>query len=244
MKKQISRIIFLGAFLVLAGLVLLVQPYYTMAVVENDDHPCRIALDPWDLLFELGNLNPGDSIERSITVTKVGKASANLFLTWDWVDGEPVLGEPGSLFEQLVLVIRCEGRELYRGPMSEGYVTGEVPAKADALNISQLLGRVMAYGDVLRLDFMVLLPGAETGNEFQGSTLTTELVFYTICSNEIIIPPEPPSVDPPVIIIPPQKPKQNPPLPRTRGLSIAILICGLVLLGTGLVLRRRLSTAE
>ena len=234
-----TRIIAIGAFLVIAGLVLLIQPFYTVAV-ETGDHPCRVKLEPWDLLFELGNLNPGDQIERSVTVTKTGEATANLFLTWDWVDGEPALGEVGSLFEQLIMIIKHGNKELYRGPMSEGPVTGEPPARSDALNVSALIGKPMAFGDVIKLDFIIMLPGLETGNEFMGSKLKTELVFYTICS-EIIIPPDPPNVDPPKppIIVPPEPPKQNP-LPPTGGLSVTLLLVGAAMIAAGLVLKRRI----
>jgi len=169
--------------MLLAGLLFMVQPYYTWAQDQNG-HPCRVSLDPEVSLFEIENMNPGDSYTETVVVTKSGIDSANLYLTWDWVDGDPELGELGSLFEQLILVISFEGDELYRGPMVGGPIAGDPSAIQDALFVI-----FMEHGDEAVLDFTVILPGPESGNEFQGSTLETELVFYTICDDD---PPPPP----------------------------------------------------
>ena len=237
MHRHIAKLIVFGILMLLAGTALLVQPYYTQAVVQ-DDHPCRVALDPYDLLFELENLNPGDRVERTITVTKVGKSPANLYLTWEWIDGDPLPGQKGSLYEQLEMTVACEGEELYRGPMN---------SLVYPLNISRLLGKVMAYEDVIKLDFTIKLPGRESGNEFQGSSLVAELVFYTICSKEIIVDPEDPETDPEdeeeeeekkEKKIPPEKPKQSP-VTRGGGVPLALILCGAAMVATGLVLKRK-----
>lgn len=167
--------------MILASLAWMVEPYYTWAQDQND-HPCRVALeyeDEDESLFRLENLNPGDETTKSVTVIKTGTSSANLYMTWDFISGDPALGQEGSLFEQLILVIEHEGNELYRGPMLNGPQAGTPSQLTDALYIA-----FMEYGDELELDFTVILPGPETGNEFQGSTLVTKIVFYTICSEE------------------------------------------------------------
>jgi len=169
----------MGALMILASLFWMAEPYYTWAQEQNNDHPCRVALDPFESLFELENMNPGDITTRTVTVTKTGTSASNLYMTWDFISGAPDLGQDGSLFEHLILVIEHEGKELYRGPMMNGPQAGSPSKLTDALFIA-----FMNFGDELELDFTVILPGAETGNIFQGSTLVTKIVFYTICSEE------------------------------------------------------------
>ncbi len=187
MTRYSSKMVITGLLLVIFSLVLMFQPLYTWAQIVTDSHPCRVALDPPETFFELDNMNPGDSTTKTVKVTKTGTSSANLYITWDFISGNPDLGELGSLFEQLILVISYKGEELYRGPMVGGPQAGTPSVITDALFIA-----FMNYGDVLFLDFTVILPGPETGNEFQGSTLLTKLVFYTICSD---IPNDRPVID-------------------------------------------------
>lgn len=194
--------------MLLAGLLFMAEPYYTWAQDQND-HPCRISLDPEVSLFELDRMNPGDSYSETVVVTKTGEASANLYLTWDWVSGDPELGELGSLFEQLILVISFEGEELYRGPMVGGPIAGDPSSIEDALFVI-----FMEQGDEIALDITVILPGPETGNEFQGSTLETELVFYTICTEEPTPPPQPPPQPPPEEPDDPDDPVDQPDVPE------------------------------
>ena len=179
MKRQNKIIVLIGAMMILASLAWMVQPYYTWAQEQNDAHPCRVALEPDESLFELENMNPGDETTRTVTVTKTGTSSANLYMTWDFISGDPFIGEPGSLFEHLILVIKHKDKELYRGLMMNGPQVGSPSQLTDALYIA-----FMEYGDELELDFTVILPGPTTGNVFQGSTLVTKIVFYTICSEE------------------------------------------------------------
>ena len=167
--------------MILASLAWMVEPYYTWAQTQND-HPCRVALeyeDEDESLFRLENMNPGDETTKTVKVVKTGTSSANLYMTWDFISGDPTIGQEGSLFEQLILVVSYEGTELYRGPMVNGPQAGVPSQLSDALFIA-----FMEYGDELELDFTIILPGPETGNEFQGSTLTTKIVFYTICSGQ------------------------------------------------------------
>ena len=184
MKRYNKLVILIGALMILAGLAWMAEPYYTWAQEQNDGHPCRVALDPDDTLFELENMNPGDSTTKTVTVVKTGTQSANLYMTWDWISGTPARGQEGSLFEQLHLVISFEGQVLYSGPMSGAPQAGEPSALSDALFII-----FMEHGDEIELDFTVSLPGPETGNEFQGASLVTKIVFYTICTEERVRTP-------------------------------------------------------
>ena len=179
MVRHSSKMLILGSLLVIFSLMLMFQPLFTWAQVQNDDHPCQISVDPEDDLFDLGNLNPGDSYTRTVKVTKTGSACANLYLTWDYIRGTPVLGKPGSLFEQLDLLIWETDRNGNRlRKVYEGKMSG-APQYFEARWIA-----FMQYGDVVYLEITVSLPGPETGNEFQGSHLLTKLVFYTACCDE------------------------------------------------------------
>lgn len=234
-EKMINRIprrslgsmaILLGAMLVLACLLLSAQPFYTLAgpVDGNGDRHCRITVSP-DTLFELGNLNPGDSYSRTLTITDEGELPAYLWLRHEWVDGDPLPGEPGDLFSQLSLTISWRGIILYSGP-ADGL--------AEPLNISARIGPVRP-GQVLDLDFYIFLPGPPTGNEFQGSTVTTRIVLITACGTGEEEPPEPPGTDPPED----DPPKEDPPdLPRTGGLTlILLLLLGFAFILLGLLLK-------
>ena len=187
MRRHSSKMVIIGSLLVILSMAMMFQPLFTWAQIVTDNHPCRVALDPPETFFELKNMNPGDSTTKTVTVTKTGTSSANLYMTWDFISGTPGLSELGSLFEQLILVISYKGEELYRGPMMNGPQAGTPSMLTDALYIA-----FMRFGDVLELDFTVILPGPETGNEFQGSKLVTKIVFYTICSD---VPDERPAIN-------------------------------------------------
>jgi uncharacterized repeat protein (TIGR01451 family) len=183
MKKTNKIIILLGALMILASLAWMVQPYYTWAQERNDLNSCRVRLDyegEDGSLFRLENMNPGDVTTKTVTVVKTGSSSARLYMTWDWDGGEPGLGDVGSLFEQLKFTIVRDGEVLYNaGIMSNNpFITG------NPLITEDLYLGFLRHNDSMEFEFTVSLPGLETGNEFQGSWLVTELVFYTICSGE------------------------------------------------------------
>lgn len=185
MKMRNKGIILIGALMILASLAWMVQPYYTWAQDQNDSHPCRVALeyeDEDESLFKLENMNPGDETTRTVTVIKTGTSSANLYMTWDYVDGNPAIGVEGDLFEQLYLQIWETDQNGNRiNKIYEGKMSGAPKYKED---IADKWIAHMKHNDKIYLEFTVILSGPETGNEFQSSYLETKLVFYTICSGE------------------------------------------------------------
>ncbi|HSW35191.1 MAG TPA: hypothetical protein VLH18_01170, partial [Candidatus Limnocylindrales bacterium] len=187
-QRYSLKIMLLGALLVLFSLVLMLEPYYTWAQRQNNNNPCQVEVDPDELLFSLSNMNPGDSVEESVTVTKIGSLPARLFLNWAWVSGSPKPGHLGSLFERLHMVVSIGNEVLFAGQMSEWGFFGDSPTINDVVDITEFLDDgLMHEGERIRLDFKITLPGPETGNDYQGSTLTTRLIFYTICGD---IPPD------------------------------------------------------
>lgn len=221
-RRSLSSImIVIGAALLLTCL-LQARPLYTFAGEpgEKEDHHCRITVDP-DALFNLGNLNPGDSYSRTLTVTNTGDLLAYLWLLHEWVDGDPPPGEWGDLFAQLEMVISWRSLILYQGP-ADGL--------KEPLNISAKIPP-LGPGQSLDLDFGIFLPGPETGNEFQGSTVITRVIIITACGTEDDVPPEPPGTDPPGT--------DPPDLPRTDGLALTLIsLLGFALILLGLILRK------
>ena len=95
-------------------------------------------------------------------------------------------------------------------------------------------------GQTVDLDFSIFLPGRETGNEFQGSTVTTKIVLIAQCGNGEVVPPEEPGTDPGDD----KKPKQ-PHLPRTGSLSLIFTaILGLLLISSGILLKKQSAAKE
>lgn len=243
------KLIFLGILMVCISLVMMFQPLITWAQEQNNDNPCAIAIDPLEGIFQLDNMNPGDSFTETMTVSKIGPASANLYLTWDPVSANPPLEEAGNLFDQLLLMISLEEEVLYTGPMADGPVAGEPVEIGDTLFVA-----FMEQGDEIELLFNVVLPGPETGNQYQGSSLQTRVVFYTVCTEDppdetIVVPPQTPEVIPEdpestpedpeeVIVRTPERPAVTPPLPRTDGTSLLLFFAGLFMVALGLVLRK------
>lgn len=212
-----SLLIAAGILIVLCCLMLMAQPLYTMAQ-EDGDNPCRFTVSP-DVLFEERNLNPGDTVSRTLTVTKLGTEPAYLWVRQEWLDGNPLSGEQGDLYNQIILIITWRGIELYYGLLS---------GLEEPLNISSIIGPLRP-GQVMNLDFTVYLPGPQTGNEFQGSTLNTRFIFYTRCGTETEVPPEPPGTNPPE-------------LPPTSGIIHLLLIfCGFVMIILGIMIKRKFA---
>ena len=194
MTRYSKIMILLGALLLLIGLMLTFEPLYTWA--QDSNHPCRVALDPDDNLFELENMNPGDSTTRTVTVVKTGESSANLYMTWDPISEIAGLGG-GQLLEVLQLEIWETDEEGNRIRLIYSGLMADAPPFADDLTENEIEARWIAFmehNDVLYLEFIVTLPGPQTSNDYQNASHAANLVFYTICAD---IPPPPPPPPPP-----------------------------------------------
>jgi len=223
MKEYNKFIILIGILMLLGSLLWMMEPYYTWAQEQNG-HPCRVALEPEVPLFELENMNPGDTNEESITVIKTGSSPAELYFAWEYIEGDPELGEEGSLFDQLEMVIISEGEEVFTGNMSDWQYDRENPSIDDTINLTDVLEmEAILEGEEITLDITIHLPGPETGNEFQGSTVTARLVFFTICYGDDPEPdpdrePDPdPDTDPnpEELVVDPDEPEVSPdPVPE------------------------------
>jgi hypothetical protein len=178
MKKQSSKMVITGLLLVVISLFMMFQPLFTWALEQEDLRGCAFEVDPTDYLFQLGNMNPGDTYQGTVTVTKTGPSRGDIYFSWLYVSGNPPYPGENNLFEQLWLVIKQGDLVLYEGPM----VGGSTPDEPLAIEDFEYLIS-MNQGDVVLLDFFVTLPGSTTGNLYQGAELETELIFVSVCSD-------------------------------------------------------------
>ncbi|MDO9574871.1 MAG: hypothetical protein Q7I94_07755 [Candidatus Contubernalis sp.] len=100
------------------------------------------------------------------------KPTVDLWLQQEWLGGSPEPGEPGNLYDQLVLTVRHGEDILYQGPMS---------GLDQPFSVTEIIGPVTSGQNVI-IDFIVDLSGPETGNEFLGSYLSTSMTVFTACT--------------------------------------------------------------
>ena len=111
-------------------------------------------------LFDLGNLNPGDTKTACIDIRNDYSSWYDLFMQ---VKEENDSAGP-SLLEKLELTVTHKGTVIYEGPL-KGFAGKPIE-----------LGRYRPR-DNERLCFTVHLPGPETGNEYQGQSANVKWVF-------------------------------------------------------------------
>ena len=178
MKKHSLKMVITGLLLVVISLALMFQPLFTWAFEQDDISDCAFEVDPTEYLFRLGNMNPGDTYQGTVTVTKTGPSTGDIYFSWLYITGNPPYPGENNLFEQLWLVIKQGEEVLYEGPM----VGGSTPDEPLAIEDFEYLV-TMNHGDIVLLDFYITLPGSTTGNFYQGAELETELIFVSVCSD-------------------------------------------------------------
>jgi len=151
-----------GMLLIFSGLIA-AQAGFTGAMpafwVIGDDVGLRV--DPADASWfeDVDNLNPGDRKESTVTVKNEGELPFTAAMTMKRLD-EP---EEIDLLQQLELTVTYRGEVIYQGPMAGFTETVD-------------LDRIPVGGEA-DIHFSVYLPGPETGNEYQGTSGTVQLVF-------------------------------------------------------------------
>lgn len=172
------------------------------------------------VLFDLDNMSPGDTQQDSIKLK-------NSYSTWYhlWIQTEEITADEPSLFEVMELTVSYRGAVLYQGPV-DGFA-GE----------PLYLGR-LEPGDSEEMLVAVHLPGAETGNEYQAKSASAKWIFTAQASEEIVVDPEDPALEPDDTGVDPEKPGL---LPQTfgEGVLYLVLLAGLLLLFLGVPLIRR-----
>ncbi|MCR3956300.1 MAG: hypothetical protein NUK57_08360 [Gudongella sp.] len=166
MKRFLSKsMMFLGVFALIMGTMTTfgINPSYAenLKIIGNN---IGLEVDPSGTsLFNLTNMNPGDTNEAKIDIYNSLEYRFQLFMRTERVSKAPSQGE-ADLFKQMVLTIQYDGDEIYNGPM------------ADFAQSNISLG-FLHPGDHRELKAIVYLPGAETGNEFQGTSVEVRWVF-------------------------------------------------------------------
>ncbi|WP_422485129.1 hypothetical protein [Gudongella sp. DL1XJH-153] len=166
MKRFLSKsMMFLGVFALIMGAMTTfgINPSYAenLKIIGNN---IGLEVDPSGTsLFNLTNMNPGDTNEAKIDIYNSLEYRFQLFMRTERVSKAPSQGE-ADLFKQMVLTIQYDGDEIYNGSM------------ADFAQSNISLG-FLYPGDDKELKATVYLPGAETGNEFQGKSVEVRWVF-------------------------------------------------------------------
>ena len=116
-------------------------------------------------LFNITNMNPGQTVSSKITITNTYKAPFELFLRTERTSAVPLPGEP-DLFKQIKLTVTFRGKVISNRSMFDFAST------EGGLSLG-----IFEPGEVQELTATAYLPGAETGNEFQGLKLDTKWIF-------------------------------------------------------------------
>lgn len=138
-------------------------------------------------MFDLNNLNPGDTYESEIILkNRYNDCYLEIFLRTERASREPGLGE-ADLFDQLIMSVYLDDVLIYNGSMKD----------FDTTNTS--LGNLENNGSK-KMRVIVNLPGKETGNEFQGEEVVANWIFtaQSTCLGETPDPELPMDVEPEV----------------------------------------------
>lgn len=164
-KLFVRGLIFLGVVSLVLGNFIAIgakTSYAKDLIIEGNDAGLEIIPDSTKL-FDLSNLNPGDTKEARITIKNSYIATYELFMRAEKIKSSS-RDEEGDLFNQLILTVYLGDREVYFGTMKDFAIS----------NIS--LGEFKP-GDIGVLRAIIHLPGPETGNEYQGAILDTRWIF-------------------------------------------------------------------
>jgi|GEM_PF-837347 len=123
-------------------------------------------------IFDIGNMNPGQRVTSKVTIKNTTKSPFELYLRIERLTSVPTEGEP-DLYEQIQLTITNRGELIYIGTLY-GFANSENGISLGYFTPSQ-------FSDLIA---EVYLPGAETGNEFQGKNIENRWVFTALSKTE------------------------------------------------------------
>ena len=121
---------------------------------DTEKNDIDISLSPKDTLFTINNMKPGDWAPRTITVNNSGSKDFTYHMQL-WNNGEK------KLFDELLLEIRADDKELYQGKMAE---------------FKFIAARKLVSGSEESLDITIRFP-EHLGNDFQGLEAAFTLNF-------------------------------------------------------------------
>lgn len=166
MKKKLSKtMIFLGIFSLIIGTfnMLAISKAYAINLQIVGDQEGLEVIPSGVGLFDLENLNPGDTKEEKIDIKNNYTSPFKVYMRTERKSPEPQIGE-ADLFNQLILTVYLGNTKIYSGSM-EDYAPSNISLGNFNPNTAKTL-RAIVY-----------LPGRETGNEFQGKSLSVNWYF-------------------------------------------------------------------
>ncbi|GEN44336.1 LPXTG cell wall anchor domain-containing protein [Alkalibacillus haloalkaliphilus] len=154
--KKFSIVIALIYTCIMLAFVTLYNPTGTLASEENSDSEVSIDTTPQSVMFDLSNIKPGDTAERTLTIENYGNMDYNYHSSVEHTGGSE------KLFEQLQLVVSDESGVLYEGSLSgfEGFES-----------------RPLEVQESEEVVFGIKFPW-ESGNEFQGLETAFDLQVW------------------------------------------------------------------
>ncbi|MEW5954270.1 MAG: hypothetical protein AB1815_11210 [Bacillota bacterium] len=160
---SILVVVLTGAVLLLAG-----GPHHTYAFVTSGQD-CGLRVEVAPDYVDVTNLNPGDNKNSYLTVHNDG--ASRLTYYFDIVKTGGIKGyyrglTGGDLDEKLVLTVERRGEVLFEGLLSE---------------FEELAMGGLAAGAADQIGIKVHLPGAGSGNEYQGAGVTVKFAFRADC---------------------------------------------------------------
>lgn len=166
MKKKLSKImIFIGIFSLIIGTfnILAMTEAYAINLQIIGDQDGLEVIPSGTRLFDLGNLNPGDTKEEKIDIKNNYTSPFKVYMRTERRSPQPQIGE-ADLFKQLILTVYLDNVQIYSGSMKD-----YAPSNISLGDFNPNTGK--------ELRAVVHLPGRETGNEFQGKSLTVNWYF-------------------------------------------------------------------
>lgn len=230
--KPQNRLLITGVILCIFVLLVFttVKPVHASNNLELIGTDVGLEVTPQDEnLFNEFNMNPGDSVTGKLVIRNAYVDSFDLYMRTERVSEEPGEGEP-DLYQQLIITVTFRGDTIYSGPMKdfggEGIELGSFEP-----------------GDMEEIAVQVLLPGATTGNEFQGASLENKWIFIAE-TDTVDIPDEETPLGP--IDIPDEETPIGPgKLPKTGSTPAEYFyIGGGLLVAAGLLIKKKRSNTD
>lgn len=206
MNKILSRVFTtIGFSLIILGLIFSTFPSQSYAEdLELIGKEIGLVVEPEKTrLFDLTNLNPGDTKTATLTIKNNYSKPFSLYMRAERMGDVPEEGEV-DLFDILTITVKLRGEVIYEGPIKDFAKTSIYLGKFNSGSVGELIATVH-------------LPGPETGNEYQGKAAEVKWIFIAESSYK---PPDDDDDDDdePVIIIPdddipegkPETPKEEP----------------------------------
>lgn len=196
MKRILSRIFTtLGFSLIILGLIFHSFPSQSYAEdLELIGKDIGLVIEPENTkLFDLSNLNPGDTKTAKLTIKNNYRNPFSLYMRAERMGELPGEGEV-DLFDILTITVKLRGEVIYEGPIKNFAVSSIYLGKFNPGSVKELIAEVH-------------LPGPETGNEYQGKSAEVKWIFIAESSSP---PPDDDDDKPDKPGKPTEKPEEKP----------------------------------